>query len=47
MIALKDDCVSPTSKSAYIQSITGGKDNSKEGLQVSYPPGNDIGVPQC
>jgi hypothetical protein len=45
MVALKDDCVSPTSKSAYIQSITGGKDNSKEGLQVSHPPESDTGAP--
>ncbi|KAJ5952627.1 Dimeric alpha-beta barrel [Penicillium vulpinum] len=33
MIALKDNCVHPTSQSPYIKSASGGKDNSPEGIQ--------------
>lgn len=35
MMSLKQDCVSPNSNRPYILNITGGKDNSIEGLQVS------------
>ncbi|KAI0165865.1 stress responsive A/B barrel domain-containing protein [Xylariaceae sp. FL1272] len=31
--ALKDTCVRPESKKPYIRSLTGGKDNSPEGMQ--------------
>lgn len=34
MMALKDGCLSRDSQHPYIQSISGGRDNSKEGLQV-------------
>ena len=34
-LALKDSCMSPNSQHPYIRSITGGKDHSPEGLQVS------------
>ncbi|KAI1392420.1 uncharacterized protein F4822DRAFT_425630 [Hypoxylon trugodes] len=30
---LKDSCVHPTSQKPYIKTLSGGKDNSKEGLQ--------------
>ncbi|KAK3901768.1 stress responsive A/B barrel domain-containing protein [Staphylotrichum tortipilum] len=33
MLGLKDLCLSPNSQYPYITSITGGKDNSLEGLQ--------------
>ncbi|GAB1320945.1 Stress responsive A/B barrel domain-containing protein [Madurella fahalii] len=33
MMALKDKCLSRNSQYPYIQSISGGRDNSKEGLQ--------------
>lgn len=33
MLGLRDGCVHPTSQKPYIRSLTGGKDNSKEGLQ--------------
>ncbi|KAK4151549.1 stress responsive A/B barrel domain-containing protein [Chaetomidium leptoderma] len=33
MLALKDLCLTPNTNHAYIQRITGGKDNSPEGLQ--------------
>ncbi|KAK7057508.1 stress responsive A/B barrel domain-containing protein [Favolaschia claudopus] len=33
LLALKDSCVHPESKKPYIKSVTGGKDNSPEGLQ--------------
>ncbi|KAL2126984.1 hypothetical protein VTI74DRAFT_11534 [Chaetomium olivicolor] len=32
-LSLKDECLAPNSNYAYIQSITGGRDNSPEGLQ--------------
>jgi hypothetical protein len=34
MLTLKDLCLSPNSQYPYITSLTGGKDNSHEGLQV-------------
>ncbi len=34
MLALKELCLSPNSQYPYISSLTGGKDNSHEGLQV-------------
>lgn len=40
MMSLRDTCLSPNSNHAYIKSITGGKDNSNEALQVSFPPAN-------
>ncbi|KAL1305208.1 hypothetical protein AAFC00_002126 [Neodothiora populina] len=33
MLALKDNCVHPTSKQPYVKSYGGGKDNSPEGAQ--------------
>jgi hypothetical protein len=33
-LSLKDGCLHPTHKEAYIKSLKGGKDNSPEGLQV-------------
>ncbi|KAF1960139.1 hypothetical protein CC80DRAFT_489355 [Byssothecium circinans] len=33
MLALKKSCLHPSTKRPYIKSITGGKDNSPEGLQ--------------
>ncbi|OIW22808.1 hypothetical protein CONLIGDRAFT_650247 [Coniochaeta ligniaria NRRL 30616] len=38
MIALKDTCIDPITRKPYIRSMTGGRDNSIEGLQngVSY-----------
>ncbi|KAL0936894.1 stress responsive a b barrel domain-containing protein [Colletotrichum truncatum] len=33
MLSLKDKCVHPTSKEPYIKSVSGGVDNSPEGLQ--------------
>lgn len=35
MMALRTACVNPSSLQPYIKSLTGGKDNSPEGLQVS------------
>lgn len=35
MMALRTACVNPSSLQPYIRSLTGGKDNSPEGLQVS------------
>lgn len=37
MMALRTGCVNPSSLQPYIKSLTGGKDNSLEGLQVSLP----------
>jgi hypothetical protein len=34
MLALRNLCVHPTSQQTYIKSLTGGLDNSPEGLQV-------------
>jgi hypothetical protein len=36
--ALKEECLHSVTKEPYIKSITGGTDESKEGLQVSLPP---------
>lgn len=36
MLTLKDNCVHPTSQQPYIKSASGGKDNSPEGIQVSF-----------
>ncbi|KAI1083261.1 stress responsive A/B barrel domain-containing protein [Whalleya microplaca] len=33
MLALKETCLHPQTQKPYIKSLTGGKDNSKEGLQ--------------
>jgi hypothetical protein len=33
MLALEDRCVKPDTKEPYIQSVTGGRDNSPEGMQ--------------
>lgn len=35
MLALKDNCIHPTSQKPYIKSGIGGRDNSPEGVQVS------------
>lgn len=37
-IALKEECLHGVTKEPYIKSITGGADNSIEGLQVSRRP---------
>ena len=36
--ALKEECLHSVTKEPYIKSITGGTDDSKEGLQVSRRP---------
>lgn len=36
MMSLKDNCVAQNSKFPYIKSLTGGKDNSIEKLQVGH-----------
>ncbi|KAI9041334.1 Dabb family protein [Aspergillus affinis] len=33
MTALKDNCIHPQSQNPYIRSLSGGLDNSKEGIQ--------------
>ncbi|GLA23906.1 hypothetical protein CBS115989_1114 [Aspergillus niger] len=33
MLALKDNCIHPTSQKPYIQAASGGLDNSPEGIQ--------------
>ncbi|ORY12984.1 stress responsive A/B barrel domain-domain-containing protein [Clohesyomyces aquaticus] len=33
MLALRDNCIHPTSKKPYIKSASGGTDNSQEGFQ--------------
>ncbi|KAJ5458070.1 hypothetical protein N7475_009458 [Penicillium sp. IBT 31633x] len=33
MLALKDNCIHPSSQKPYITSASGGKDNSPEGIQ--------------
>ncbi|KAI1160191.1 stress responsive A/B barrel domain-containing protein [Nemania serpens] len=33
MLSLKDNCLHPTTQTPYIKSLTGGTDNSPEGLQ--------------
>jgi hypothetical protein len=37
MLSLKDNCVHSEIKEPYIVSISGGKDNSPEGMQVWHP----------
>jgi hypothetical protein len=37
MLALKDKCLHPTSKTPYVKSGIGGKQNSPEGKTVSFP----------
>lgn len=39
MLALKDNCIHPTSQKPYIVSSSGGVDNSPEGLQVRHRHG--------
>ena len=34
MLALKDNCLHPTTKKTYVKSYGGGRDNSPEGHQV-------------
>jgi hypothetical protein len=36
MLALKDKCIHPVTQEKYVKSYGGGRDNSPEGLQVSY-----------
>lgn len=36
MLSLKDNCIHPETKKPYLKSITGGKDNSIERLQVPH-----------
>jgi len=42
MLALKDNCIHPSSQRPYIKSSIGGIDNSIEGIQVNlaryFPP---------
>ena len=38
MLNLKDKCLHPETGRPYIRSLTGGKDNSPEGRQVSCSP---------
>ena len=35
-MALRTACVNPDTLQPYIKSLTGGKDNSPEGLQVGF-----------
>jgi hypothetical protein len=35
MLALKDQCVQPATKTPYVKMALGGKENSVEGLAVS------------
>jgi len=37
MVSLKETCMHPQSNKPYITSLSGGKDNSPEGLQVGVP----------
>jgi hypothetical protein len=37
MLELKDQCLHPTSKTPYVKSGIGGKQNSPEGKTVSSP----------
>ncbi|RYP13780.1 hypothetical protein DL765_006729 [Monosporascus sp. GIB2] len=39
MLRLKDLCVHPTSQKPYIRSLTGGPDNSPEGMQAGIQYG--------
>ncbi|KAI6572581.1 hypothetical protein MCOR04_007600 [Pyricularia oryzae] len=36
MVALKDNCLHPASQMPYIKSMSGGKDNSPENLQICF-----------
>ncbi|KAK4187126.1 stress responsive A/B barrel domain-containing protein [Podospora australis] len=36
MLKLEEDCVAPNSQRTYIKSISGGRDNSPEGLQDGF-----------
>lgn len=38
MLALRDDCIHPTTKKPYILESSGGRDNSPEGHQVVNSP---------
>lgn len=38
LVALKDNCIHPTSNNPYIKSASGGTDNSPEGFQVRSGP---------
>lgn len=38
MLVLREKCVHPTTKSTYIKSAVGGRDNSPEGHQVPHSP---------
>lgn len=38
MLSLKETCMHAQSNKPYITALTGGKDNSPEGLQVGVPP---------
>ena len=37
MLSLKEQCLHPSTMRTYIQSASGGKDNSPEGAQVGWP----------
>ncbi|TVY51915.1 hypothetical protein LSUE1_G009722 [Lachnellula suecica] len=38
MLALRQNCIHPTTKQPYILDSSGGRDNSPEGHQVGSPP---------
>jgi hypothetical protein len=38
MLALRENCIHPTTKKPYILESSGGRDNSPEGHQVVEPP---------
>lgn len=42
LLALKDNCLHPTTQKPYILSATGGKNNSPEGLDVRLSPRSDL-----
>lgn len=37
MLALKEKCLHPTTNKPYVKMAVGGKDNSPEGMAVSFP----------
>lgn len=37
MLALEHTCLHPETQKPYLKSVTGGKDNSIEGIQVPLP----------
>ena len=37
MLALKDQCMHPSTNKPYLKTSVGGKDNSPEGIQVGIP----------